>query len=73
MGGNGYKWPDGKSQGVVFETTTPFETPGWMKKSVDWFSRSAGEERNHPLILIVLATKGADQERVPAGLRHSGD
>lgn len=23
--------PDGKSLGVVFETATPFETPGWMK------------------------------------------
>jgi hypothetical protein len=22
---------DGKSLGVVFETATPFETPGWMK------------------------------------------
>jgi hypothetical protein len=23
---------DGKSLGVVFETATPFESPGWMKK-----------------------------------------
>ena len=32
--------PDGKSIGVVFETATPFETPGWMKELVDWFNRS---------------------------------
>src|SRR5882672_2074364 len=41
---------DGKSLGVVFETATPFETPGWMKESVDWFNRWVSEERHHPLI-----------------------
>ena len=44
--------PDGKSLGVVFETATPFETPGWMKESVNWFNQSVSEERHHPLILI---------------------
>ncbi|MDQ2841796.1 MAG: Fic family protein [Acidobacteriota bacterium] len=44
--------PDGKSLGVVFETATPFETPGWMKDLVDWFNRSVEEESHHPLILI---------------------
>jgi Fic family protein len=44
--------PDGKSQGVVFETATPFETPGWMKELIDWFNQSASEETHHPLILI---------------------
>jgi len=43
---------DGKSIGVVFETATPFETPGWMKEMVDWFNRSAEEETQHPLMLI---------------------
>jgi len=32
--------PDGESLGVVFETASPFETPGWMKDLVDWFNRS---------------------------------
>jgi Fic family protein len=44
--------PDGKSIGVVFETATPFETPGWMKEIVGWFNRSVEEESHHPLILI---------------------
>jgi Fic family protein len=44
--------PDGKSFGVVFETATPFETPGWMKEIVDWFNQSVQEESHHPLILI---------------------
>jgi Fic family protein len=44
--------PDGKSLGVVFETATPFETPGWMKELVDWFNESISEETHHPLMLI---------------------
>jgi Fic family protein len=44
--------PNGESLGVVFETATPFETPGWMKDIVDWFNRSVEEESHHPLILI---------------------
>jgi Fic family protein len=46
--------PDGKSLGVVFETGTPFETPGWMKEIVDWLNQSVQEESHHPLILIGL-------------------
>ena len=44
--------PDGKSLGVVFETATPFETPGWMTEIVDWFNQSVQEESHHPLILV---------------------
>jgi Fic family protein len=29
-----------------------FETPGWMKDLVEWFSQSIQEESQHPLILI---------------------
>lgn len=44
--------PDGKSLGIVFETATPFETPGWMKELIDWFKESIRDERHHPLMLI---------------------
>ena len=44
--------PEGKSLGVVFETGTPFETPGWMKELVEWLNQSVQEESQHPLILI---------------------
>jgi Fic family protein len=44
--------PDGKSLGAVFETATPFETPGWMNDLVEWFNQSVQEESQHPLILI---------------------
>jgi Fic family protein len=44
--------PDGKSLGIVFETATPFETPGWMKELVDWYNQAVNEEVHHPLILI---------------------
>jgi Fic family protein len=46
------KGPDGKTLGVVFETATPFETPGWMTELVEWFNQSIQEETHHPLILI---------------------
>lgn len=48
--------PDGKSLGVVFETATPFATPGSMKELVDWFNESVSEETYHPLILIGIFT-----------------
>src|SRR3984893_5756704 len=44
--------PDGKSLGVIFETATPFETPGWMKDLVEWLNQSVQEESQHPLIPI---------------------
>jgi Fic family protein len=44
--------PEGKSLGVIFETATPFETPGWMKELVEWFNQSVQEESQHPLIPI---------------------
>jgi Fic family protein len=43
---------DGKSLGVVFQTSTPFERPGWMKEIVDWLNRSVEEECHPPLILV---------------------
>ena len=46
--------PDGKSIGVVFETATPFETPGWMREIVDWFNRSIEEESQNTTRLISL-------------------
>ena len=46
--------PDGKSLGVVFETTTPFETPAWMKELVEWYNHSTNTETQHPLILIAI-------------------
>jgi Fic family protein len=44
--------PDGSNLGVVFETATPLETPGWMKDIIDWYNESTQEETHHPLILI---------------------
>jgi Fic family protein len=46
--------PDGESLGVVFETGTPFETPGWMRDLVTWLNQSQQEESHHPLILIAI-------------------
>jgi len=44
--------PDGRSLGIVFETATPFATPGWMKELVEWYNQAVNGEAHHPLILI---------------------
>jgi len=36
--------PDDKSPGIVFETATTLETPGWMKELLNWFNDSVSEE-----------------------------
>jgi Fic family protein len=43
---------DGREIGVIFETATPFETPGRMRDLVAW-TRAALEDRTlHPLLVI---------------------
>ncbi|MBU1170277.1 MAG: Fic family protein [Proteobacteria bacterium] len=44
--------PEGKRLGVVFETATPFETPGEMKSLVDWSNSEFEKEELHPLLII---------------------
>jgi len=45
---------EGREIGVVFETATPFDTPGRMSELVAW-TRSAVEERSlHPLLAIAV-------------------
>lgn len=41
----------GRSLGVVFATTSPFDTPGEMEQLFKWF-KSAADEGLHPLIAI---------------------
>jgi hypothetical protein len=42
--------PDGQSLSVVFETATPFETPGWMKELVRQLVQPVGQRTNAPLV-----------------------
>lgn len=37
--------------GVVFETATPFDTPGRMKELMQWMQREWAAKRLHPLLL----------------------
>jgi Fic family protein len=43
--------PDGKSLGVVFETSSPFETPLRMESLVQWSNESFAEKKLHPLLI----------------------
>ncbi len=40
--------------GVVFETTTPFDTPGEMEALVAWTSKAIDEASMHPLLIIAV-------------------
>jgi len=43
--------PEGKSLGVVFETTTPFDTPAQMQDLLAWTRETLADNSYHPLIV----------------------
>jgi Fic family protein len=43
---------DGREPGVVFETTTPFDTPREMEALVNWTRKAIEEESLHPALLV---------------------
>lgn len=43
---------DGKELGIVFQTTSPFDTPREMEALVAWFTKADRERTLHPLLLI---------------------
>lgn len=43
---------DGKSLGVIFETSSPFDTPKDMEQLVEWTARQLNENELHPLLII---------------------
>ena len=46
--------PDGEELGVVFATTSPFETPREMEALVAWTQKAIREESLHPLLIIAV-------------------
>ena len=44
----------GKNPGVVFQTSTPFSTPGQMKALTAWTAKALGDQAVHPLIVIAV-------------------
>lgn len=44
----------GKSLGIVFETSTPFETPMKMQELVYWTREALENKKLHPLLVIAL-------------------
>lgn len=43
---------DGKSQGVIFHTATPFDTPKFMNDFVEWTNSELAKKELHPLLVI---------------------
>ena len=45
---------DGREIGVIFETSTPFDTPHEMEELVAWTVKAIDEETLHPLLIIAV-------------------
>ena len=45
---------DGKQLGIVFETSTPFETPRQMEELVAWFQKERKTRALHPLLTTAI-------------------
>ena len=46
--------PDGEELGVVFATTSPFDTPREMEELVGWVQKAVREEAFHPLLVVAI-------------------
>lgn len=47
---------EGNEIGIVFETASPFDTPGLMTELVDWVNITMDEHQLHPLLIISIFT-----------------
>jgi Fic family protein len=45
---------DGKEIGIVFQTATPFDTPGLMSELIGWTQNALEERSLHPLLVIAV-------------------
>jgi Fic family protein len=46
--------PAGESLGIVFETSSPFETPLRMEELVAWTNQASAEKKIHPLLITAI-------------------
>jgi Fic family protein len=46
--------PDGKSEGVIFHTATPFDTPNLMKELIEWTNTQITRKELHPLLVVAV-------------------
>lgn len=45
---------DGREIGIVFETTSPFDTPREMESLIAWTRKTLDEQALHPLLIIAI-------------------
>lgn len=45
---------DGKQIGIVFETSSPFNTPREMESLVHWVNKTTNEEAMHPVLIVAV-------------------
>ncbi len=46
--------PEGESLGIIFETTSPFDTPSQMQELLQWTRESLEDNSFHPLIVTAV-------------------
>ena len=46
--------PDGEEIGIVFATSSPFDTPREMEALVGWVQKAIREEAFHPLLIVAI-------------------
>ncbi|WP_233341669.1 Fic family protein [Robiginitomaculum antarcticum] len=46
--------PNGEELGIVFATTSPFDTPREMEALVGWVQKAVREEAFHPLLIVAI-------------------
>ena len=46
--------PDGKSQGIIFQTTSPFDTPNAMKELIEWTNSQFELKSLHSLLVVAI-------------------
>lgn len=45
---------DGKEIGIIFETSSPFETPRQMEELVEWTNQALTDRLLHPLVVVAV-------------------
>ena len=64
---------DGKSLGVIFETSSPFETPIRISELVDWTTQVLTDKKLHPILVTAIFIVEFLDETTSNETRGTGD
>ena len=64
--------PDGERLGVIFETASPFDTPGEMKALVEWTENAFKKDELHRLLIIGVTRVAEVTQKHEKDFPHGG-